>query len=142
MNDIEFVKLSDRSLHPVIRCQQHVAVEPSNLLDSGRHRCERNIEKSLFLPHHIGRAQLDQDLGVAIPQVETFTMAEFDDDQGDSEPFAKNLEVLKPPPVPERIEVAADDPEIRIGVGHLHDRCEPLEPLHSCADGITTNVIW
>src|SRR3990172_4632832 len=108
-------KLTERlagAFHPIIAAENHIAVQPRDLVAALGDPLQRDVQQTLLLPHDIAAVYLHEDVRIPLAELKLAVEGKLHGHQGDGETLPEQAIVLKPTPVANRVEVAGDRPEV------------------------------
>src|SRR3990172_4507603 len=108
-------KLTERlagAFHPIIAAENHIAVQPRDLVTVLGNPLQRDVQQTLLLPHDIAAVNLHEDVRILLAELKLAVKGNLHGHQRDSEAPPEQAIVLKPTPVAYRVEVAGDRPEV------------------------------
>ena len=111
MEEQELVERHVGLLDPVIAGEDHIAVQPRDLVAAIGEALQREIEEALFLPHDVPPMKLDNDIGVIVAKLKGAVERELHRHQWKGEALSEEPIVLDPPLVTDRVEIGGDRPE-------------------------------
>ena len=110
LDDVEFGKLLPCLVHPVAPFENHIAINPCDVIFGGRYRFQGEVEKPFFLPERGTAGDLHQNIRIAFLEFKPTIKGKFDGDERNTEVGAENSVVWQASPEPCRIEVRGYGP--------------------------------
>ena len=89
LNQYETIQQPIDAFGPIIRLEDHVAIQPRYFTARAREGSERYVEQSLFLPHDVPAAQLDENVRVSFSQFELRSESQLDGNERNAQTLAE-----------------------------------------------------